>query len=310
MKPRLLVLISLSENSRADIAAHFDIHYAPDPAQRTQAIESHGATFRAVLTNGVTGLTAAEIDLLPALELISAFGAGYETIALEHARSRGIVVVNGAGTNDDCVADHAFALLLAAVRDVPQRDAACRRGVWRDALPLRPTVSGKRLGIVGFGKIGQKVARRAAGFDMEVGYHNRKPREGATSRYFDSLLALAQWSDYLVVATPGGPSTHHLINRSVLEALGPRGFLVNVSRGSVVDTDALAAALTAGTLAGAGLDVYESEPHPPQALVHLQNVVLTPHVGGHSPESIAASARNFIANATRYFAGEPVLTPV
>jgi lactate dehydrogenase-like 2-hydroxyacid dehydrogenase len=310
MKPRLLVLIPLPEESGADIPAYFDVHYATDPAQRKQAIESHGDTIRAVLTNGATGLTAAEIDRLPALEFVSALGAGYENIAVAHARGRGIVVVNGAGTNDDCVADHAFALLLAAVRDVPQHDTACRSGVWRDALPLRPTVSGKRLGIVGFGNIGQKVARRAAGFDMEIGYHNRKPREAATSRYFDSLLALAQWSDYLVVATPGGPSTHHLIDRPVLEALGPRGFLVNVSRGSVVDTDALAAALSAGALAGAGLDVYEGEPHPPQALLHLRNVVLTPHIGGRSPEAIAASVRNFIANATRHFAGEAVLTPI
>jgi D-3-phosphoglycerate dehydrogenase len=310
MKPRLLVLIPLPEDSGAEIFAYFDVHYAIDPAQRKQAIESHGDTVRAVLTNGATGLTAAEIDRLPALELVSALGAGYENIALAHARGRGIVVVNGAGTNDDCVADHAFALLLAAVRDVPQHDAACRSGVWRDALPLRPTVSGKRLGIVGFGNIGRKVARRAAGFDMEIGYHNRKPREAAKSRYFDSLLSLAQWSDYLVVATPGGPSTHHLIDRPVLEALGPRGFLVNVSRGSVVDTDALAAALSAGALAGAGLDVYEGEPHPPQALLHLKNVVLTPHIGGRSPEAISASVRNFIANATRHFAGEAVLTPI
>jgi lactate dehydrogenase-like 2-hydroxyacid dehydrogenase len=310
MKPRLLVLISLPENTGADIAGHFDVHYATDPAQRAKAIESHGATIRAVLTNGATGLTAAEIDHLPALEFVSALGAGYENVAVAHARSRGIEVVNGTGTNADCVADHAFALLLAVVRDVPQHDAACRSGVWRDALPLRPMVSGRRLGIVGFGNIGQRVARRAAGFDMEIGYHNRKPLEGATSRYFDSLLALAQWSDYLVVATPGGSSTHHLIDRAVLEALGPRGFLVNVSRGSVVDTDALAAALSAGTLAGAGLDVYEGEPHPPQPLLHLRNVVLTPHVGGRSPESITASVSNFIANATRYFAGEAVLTPI
>jgi D-3-phosphoglycerate dehydrogenase len=310
MKPSLLVLIPLIGDSHADISASFDIIHAPTAALRNQAIADHGGTIRAVLSNGTTGLTAAEIDRLPQLELISALGAGYENIAVDHARARNIVVVNGAGTNDDCVADHAFALLLAVVRDVPQRDIATRNGVWRDALPMRPSVSGKRLGIVGLGNIGQKVARRAAGFDLETGYHNRKPRAGATSRYFDSLLALAQWSDYLVIATPGGASTHHLIDRTVLEALGPKGFLINVSRGSVVDTAALAAALTEGTVAGAGLDVYEGEPHPPQALLPLRNVVLTPHTGGTSPESIAASVRNFIDNATRHFAGEAVLTPI
>ncbi len=220
------------------------------------------------------------------------------------------MLCNGAGTNDDCVADHTLALLLAVVRDIAQRDRATRDGVWRDALPMRPTVSGKRLGIVGFGNIGGKVARRAAGFDIETGYHNRKPREGAAIRYFDSVAGLAQWCDYLVVATPGGAATHHLIDRAVLEALGPQGFLVNVSRGSVVDTAALADALTNGTIAGAGLDVYEGEPQPPQALLHLKNVVLTPHVAGTSPEALAASVQNFIDNATRHFAGEQVLTPI
>jgi len=309
-QPSLLVLIPLRDDSLAQVRAHFDVVYAPTPAERSAAVPAHGAAVRAVLTNGTNGLSAAELDQLPNLEFVSALGAGYENIAVDHARKRGIVLCNGAGTNDDCVADHAFALLLAVVREIPQRDRATREGVWRDALPMRPSVSGKRLGIVGLGNIGGKVARRAAGFDIETGYHNRKPRVGETMRYFDSVLSLAQWSDYLVIATPGGAATQHLIDRAVLDALGPRGFLVNVSRGSVVDTAALAAALTAGTLAGAGLDVYEGEPTPPQALVALDNVVLTPHVAGTSPEAIDASVSNFIENATRHFAGEPVLTPI
>lgn len=309
-KPSLLILIPLADDSRAHVGASFDIIYAPTAAQRADAIGTHGDAIRAVLTNGTTGLTAAEIDQLRHVEFVSALGAGYENIAIDHARARGIVLCNGAGTNDDCVADHTLALLLAVVRDIAQRDRATRDGVWRDALPMRPTVSGKRLGIVGFGNIGGKVARRAAGFDIETGYHNRKPREGAAIRYFDSVAGLAQWCDYLVVATPGGAATHHLIDRAVLEALGPQGFLVNVSRGSVVDTAALADALTNGTIAGAGLDVYEGEPQPPQALLHLKNVVLTPHVAGTSPEALAASVQNFIDNATRHFAGEQVLTPI
>ncbi|WP_133645310.1 2-hydroxyacid dehydrogenase [Paraburkholderia flava] len=311
MKPTLLVLIPLNEDSYASVDAAYDIRYAPTPEQRAQAFDaSNGASVRAVLTNGTTGLKADEIDRLPALEFVSALGAGYENIAVDHAKARGIVVANGAGTNDDCVADHAFALLLAVVRDIPQRDRATREGIWRDKLPLRPNVSGKRLGVVGLGNIGMKVARRAAGFDIETGYHNRKPREGSPLRYFDNVRDLAAWSDFLVIATPGGAGTQHLIDRAVLDALGPQGFLVNVSRGSVVDTAALAAALEAGTLGGAGLDVYEGEPHPPQLLVHLKNVVLTPHVGGTSPEAIGASVGHFLANAQRHFAGEPVLTPI
>jgi lactate dehydrogenase-like 2-hydroxyacid dehydrogenase len=310
MTPSLLVLIPLNDASRASIEAAFDVVYAPDATQRAAAIDAHGGTIRAVLTNGTTGLSAAEIDRIPQLELVSALGAGYENLAIEHARARGIVLVNGAGTNDHCVADHAFALLLAAVRDVPHLDQATRQGIWRDALPMRPNVSGKRLGIVGLGNIGEKVARRGAGFDMDIGYHNRRPRDGSPLRYFDSLTGLAQWSDFLVVATPGGAGTRHLIGREVFEALGPQGFVVNVSRGSVLDTAALADALTQGTIAGAALDVYEGEPHPPEALLTLRNVVLTPHVGGRSPEAITASVENFLSNARRHFAGKAVLTPI
>ena len=310
MKPSLLVLIPLKDASRASVETAFDVVYAPDGAQRTAAIATHGETIRAVLTNGTTGLTAAEIDRMPQLEFVSALGAGYENLAVDHARSRDIVLVNGAGTNDHCVADHAFALLLAVVRDVPQLDQATRKGAWRDTLPMHPNVSGKRLGIVGLGNIGEKVARRGAGFDMEIGYHSRKPREGSPLRYFDSVQGLAQWCDFLVVATPGGAGTRHLIDKAVLDALGPDGFVVNVSRGSVVDTAALADALATGAIAGAGLDVYESEPHPPEALLTLRNVVLTPHVGGRSPEAITASVDNFLTNARRHFAGEAVLTPI
>jgi lactate dehydrogenase-like 2-hydroxyacid dehydrogenase len=310
MKSCLLVLIPLVAADRATLEAQFDVIYAPDAASRAHAVAAHAAKVRAVLTNGTTGLTADEIDRMSALEFAGALGAGHENIAADHARSRGIALVNGAGVNAACVADHAFALLLAAVRNVPQFDAACRAGVWRDALPMRPTVSGRKLGIVGYGRIGEQIARRAAGFDMQVGYHNRRPREGVAARYFDTPAALAQWSDFLVVATPGGDGTRHLVDRAVLDALGPEGFVVNVSRGSVVDTAALAEALREKRIAGAGLDVYEGEPHPPQALLPLDNVVLTPHVAGTSPDVRTATVRHFLDNAARHFAGEPLLTPI
>ncbi|WP_027800073.1 2-hydroxyacid dehydrogenase [Paraburkholderia dilworthii] len=310
MKPCLLILIHLDDASRARIEAEFDIVYAPDSTQRATAIAAHSGAIRAVLTNGTLGLGAAEIERMPRLEFVSALGAGYENIAIGHARSRGIALANGAGTNDHCVADHAFALLLSIVRDVPQLDRATREGVWRDALPMQPSVSGKRLGIVGLGNIGEQIARRGAGFNMELGYHNRKPREDASLRYFASVEELARWSDFLVISTPGGAGTHHLIDAKVFDALGPHGFVVNVSRGSVLDTAALAQALASGTIAGAALDVYESEPQPPAALLKLRNIVLTPHVGGRSPEAIAASVDNFLRNATRHFAGQSVLTPI
>ncbi|KAG8150661.1 2-hydroxyacid dehydrogenase [Burkholderia catarinensis] len=309
MKPELLVLIALRGDAHREIAASFDVRYAPTPEERERAIAGYGGAIRAVLTNGSTGLAAADIDRLPRLTFVSALGAGYEHIDVAHAKARGITVVTGAGTNDDCVADHAFALLLAAVRNVVQLDAKTRAGVWRDGLQMPPNVSGKKLGIVGLGKIGEKCARRAAGFDIEIGYHNRSAKP-VPYRYFDRLDALAQWADFLIVATPGGAGTRHLVDRAVLDALGPGGFLVNVSRGSVVDTAALADALRDGRIAGAGLDVYEGEPEPPRALTDLDSVVLTPHMGGWSPEALDRSVQQFLDNAARHFAGQPVLTPV
>ncbi|CAI8698441.1 2-hydroxyacid dehydrogenase [Burkholderia pyrrocinia] len=309
MKPELLVLIALRGDAHREIAASFDVRYAPTAEERERAIAEHGGTIRAVLTNGSTGLAAADIDRLPQLTFVSALGAGYEHIDVAHAKARGITVVTGAGTNDDCVADHAFALLLAAVRGVVRLDAKTRAGVWREGLPMPPNVSGKKLGIVGLGKIGEKCARRAAGFDIEIGYHNRSVKD-VPYRYFDRLDALAQWADFLIVATPGGAGTRHMIDRAVLDALGPGGFVVNVSRGSVVDTAALADALREGRIAGAGLDVYEGEPEPPRALTDLDSVVLTPHMGGWSPEALDRSVQQFLDNAARHFSGQPVLTPV
>ncbi|MGJ7488862.1 2-hydroxyacid dehydrogenase [Variovorax sp. ZT4R33] len=306
----LLVLNLQTEEHLAILRAHYDVTYAIDRPSRDAAVAAKGATFRAVLTNGGTGVTAEEIAAMPQLELICAMGAGYENIALEAARARGIAVANGAGTNDDCVADHAFGLLIAAVRGLVKLDRQCREGVWRDVIPFPPNVSGRRLGIVGLGTIGQKIAKRAGGFDMDIGYHNRRPKEGVAHRYFESLLELATWADFLVVATPGGAGTKHLVDRQVLDALGPRGVLVNIARGSVVDTDALAAALREQRLGGAGLDVYESEPHRPEPLVGLGNIVLTPHVAGWSPEAVTASVNRFLANAEGHFSGRDLVSPV
>ena len=306
----LLVLNSLSSAHQAQIAEIYDATYAFGAAERAAAIAEHGKTFRAVLTIGVIGITPEEIAALPAVELICCMGAGYEGVPLEVTRARGIVAANGAGTNDDCVADHAFGLLIGIVRDFRKLDRLCREGVWRDAIPQPANVSGKKLGILGLGTIGQKIAKRAAAFDMDVGYHNRKPREGATQRYFGDLKALANWADFLILAAPGGPATKHLVNAEVLDALGPQGYIVNIGRGSVVDTEALAAALRENRIAGAGIDVYESEPKRPESLVGLDNVLLTPHLAGWSPEATQKSVDHFLANAEGHFAGRGVLTPI
>lgn len=309
-KPVLLILNVLSEAHRAQLAVPFEVIYAPDSQQAAQAIALDGGRIHVVLTIGAIGLSAAQMDAMPQLRMVGALGAGYENIDLAHAQSRGISVSNGAGTNDSCVADHAFGLVIAAVRGIVRLDKLTRQGTWRNDIPLPPNVSGKRLGVLGMGTIGQKIARRGQAFDMPIGYHNRKPKDGVDYSYFASVLELAQWADVLVVATPGGAATKHLVNAQVLQALGPQGYVVNIARGSVIDTAALAQALRTGQLAGAGLDVYESEPLPPAELLALENVVLTPHVAGWSPEAVQATVDLFLNNAQRHFSGQPLVTPV
>ncbi|TBU95834.1 2-hydroxyacid dehydrogenase [Phytopseudomonas dryadis] len=310
MKPRLLILNPLGEASLARIAERFEVLYAAQAGEREAAIASHGDSIQAVLTIGTIGLSGEEIARLPRLGFIATLGVGYERVDLDAARQRGIALCNGAGSNADCVADHAMALLLAAIRDIRNLDVACRAGIWRDALPMQASVCGKRLGILGLGAIGDKLARRAAAFDMPVGYHNRSAKAGSPHRYFASALELADWCDCLVVAIPGGAATRYLVDADVLTALGPQGYLVNVARGSVVDTRALAVALREKRIRAAALDVYESEPLPPSELLDLDNLILTPHVGGSSPQALEQSLSLFLDNIDRHFRGEPLLTPI
>ncbi|MBV8034189.1 NAD(P)-dependent oxidoreductase [Roseateles sp.] len=307
----LLLLVAIVDEHKALLLNRFRVIDAPTAAARAAAIATHGPDIDLVLTNGATGFTAAEIAACPNLKLLAAQGAGHENVDVAAAKARGILTCNGAGTNDDCVADHTLALLLASVRALPQQGAALRAGVWRDALPLFPQFTGRRLGIVGLGVIGRKIAARAAAFGMVIGYHNRRPSEAAgAATYFDSVTALAAWADDLVVATPGGTATKHIVDAEVLAALGAGGHVVNIARGSCVDTAALAAALRAGRIAGAALDVYESEPRPPQELLGLDNVILTPHVAGWSPQAIRATVENFIANVEAWRRGAPLPTPI
>ncbi|MFY0479790.1 2-hydroxyacid dehydrogenase [Achromobacter marplatensis] len=306
----LLILIDSVQDFLPEIQARgFHILYAPTAQARAQAIQDHGAEIRVVLTRGATGFRADEMAALPKLELVCSLGVGYENIDLAAAAARGIIVTNGPGANAVSVADHAMALLLGAARHLPQADAWVRQGHWSGF--MGPQVTGKRLGILGLGTIGLEIAKRGAnGFGMSVGYYNRRARPDSGYTYFDSPRALAAASDFLVVATPGGAGTRHLVNADVLDALGPTGYLVNIARGSVVDTVALIAALAEKRIAGAGLDVVDGEPHVPDALKQLGNVVLTPHSAGRSPEAVAATVALFLQNATAHFGGKPVLTPV
>jgi D-3-phosphoglycerate dehydrogenase len=280
-----------------------------NPAAEALA-EGQFARVQVVLTNGSRGLSAAEIDAMPLLRIASAMGAGHENIDHQHAAQRGVAVTHGGGANADIVADHAMALLGAVVRRIPQMDRLARVGCDRNTLPNDPGLHRRRLGLVGAGHIGRCLAKRAGGYDMQIGYHSRHPVADWSPRYFDDLTALAQWCDFLVVAVPGGAATLHLIDAAILRALGPEGYLVNVGRGSVVDTGALATALRDGVIAGAALDVYESEPGPPLELVGFDNLVLTPHIAGRSDSAWAGQTELFIDNVERHLAGQPTVNTV
>lgn len=287
----------------------FQLILAPTPQARAAAIVEHAQRIDAVLTRGPLGFHANEMAALPNLKLICVIGAGYEQVDLAAAKAHGLTVTNGAGVNAPSVADHALALLLALVRDIPRADASVRRGEW--AKITRPSLQGKRLGLLGMGAIGMAIARRAAlGFDMSVSYHSRRAREALPYTYCASPQALALASDFLIVAAPGGAGTRHLIDGAVLQALGPEGFVVNIARASVIDTNALIQALQRQQIAGAALDVFDDEPRVPDALKALGNVVLTPHVAGLSPEASEDTVRMVGRNLAAFFSGQPVLTPV
>ncbi|WGK93134.1 2-hydroxyacid dehydrogenase [Pseudomonas migulae] len=310
MPATVLVLVE-TINDYLPILEHQGFHLilAPTPAERAEAIATHGARIDAVLTRGPLGLYAEEIAALPALKIICVIGAGYEHVDLQAAADRGLTVTNGAGVNASSVADHAMAMLLSLVRDIPRCDAAVRRGEWPKI--MRPSLAGKRLGVLGLGAVGMAIARRAAnGFDMTVSYHNRQHRSDVPHSFCSTPTELARASDFLVVATPGGIGTRNLINRPVLDALGPNGFLVNIARASVVVTADLIGALEQRRIAGAALDVFDHEPQVPEALKALSNVILTPHVAGLSPEATQGTVELVGRNLMAFFSGEPVLTPV
>jgi len=316
MSINVLALVQLTpERVAAPTAAGYVVREGTRYASRIDALRDGGATVRAVLTNGRGGLSGDEMALLPNLEIACAVGAGYEAIDLDTARSRGIAVANCPDANASAVADSAMMLLMATTRHLLQADRFVRAGRWQDQWRVdTPTISGKRLGVLGLGKIGSRIAHRAArGFDMEVGYHNRTAVTGSSYRYFDSLIALATWADFLIAAAPGGAGTRHLVNADVLTALGPKGYLVNIGRGTVVDTAALIDALQSHRIAGAGLDVVEGEPNVPPKLPELlrfDNVIVTPHVAGRAPESRTAATALLLANLNAHFSGSPLPSPV
>ena len=279
-----------------------------DPA----AFAAAAPGIRAVAASGDSRVSADLIARLPALEIISVMGVGYDGVDVAAAKARGVVVTHTPNVLNDDVADLAIGLMLCAARQLPAADRYVRAGEWeaKGAMPLARKMSGARLGIVGMGRIGQAIATRAAAFGMPIAYTARSAKPGLPYRFVASVEALAAESDFLVVITPGGAGTKHLIDAAVLKALGPKGILVNVARGSVVDEAALIEALESGTLGGAALDVFEDEPRVPARLKALPHVVLAPHIGSATQATRQAMADLAFANLQAHFGGRPLPTPV
>ena len=306
-KPTMLLLGTVSDRVRGRLEEAFEVleasaGRAPDGRAEDVAgvVVAHGACDRDF------------IDSVPNAKVIANFGVGYDSIDAEHAAERGIIVTHTPDVLNDEVANTAILLLLATDRRLIEFDAYVREGTWAEkgAAPLTRGVRGKTVGIVGLGRIGRTIAEKlTAAFGAEIAYHSRSEKD-APYRYYADLVAMARDSDALIVITPGGPATEKLISREVMEALGPEGTLVNVARGTVVDEAAMIDLLSSGGLGRAGLDVFEREPHVPEGLTKLRNVVLAPHIGSATQETRDAMSDLMVDNAIAVTSGKPPLTPV
>jgi lactate dehydrogenase-like 2-hydroxyacid dehydrogenase len=310
IKAELLMAGALPKWDMEPLAAQFRLRTLWDAADKAALLA--GCTgVRALATRGDLGADAALIAALPALEIIANYGVGVDAIDLDAARARGIRVTNTPDVLTGDVADIAIALALCTMREIPRGDAHVRGGGWAKG-PLPPTrrFHGCKCGVVGLGRIGAAIARRAAAFDCAIGYYNRTLRPDSPYRGFATVADLAAWCDVLIVALAGGAGTQAAIDAEVLAALGPQGFLVNISRGTTVDEAALLTALEKGAIAGAGLDVYLHEPHIDPRFLGLPNAVLYPHHGSGTAETRRAMGQLMRDNLAAHFAGKPLLTPV
>jgi lactate dehydrogenase-like 2-hydroxyacid dehydrogenase len=311
--PVLLQALPLLPSLERQLQENYTVHRLPPAGPGRDAfLAARGGEFEGLVTSAGGGASAALIAALPKVRVISSFGVGLDKMDLQAAAQRGIPVGYTPDVLNDCVADLAFGLLLAIGRRIPEADRFVRAGRWvaqpATPFPLGRQVSGAKLGIVGLGRIGRTVARRASGFDMEVRYHNRRPAEGVEWQYEPQLPELARWADFLVVITAGGAQTRHLVDAKVLDALGPQGVLVNVSRGTVIDEAALVRALQERRIGGAALDVFEREPEVPTELFALDNVVLVPHIASATVQTREAMAKRVMDNLAAFFAGKPLLS--
>jgi lactate dehydrogenase-like 2-hydroxyacid dehydrogenase len=311
--PEVLLLRAFYPASMEWLRRECTVHTLFDAPDRAALLREVGPRVRAAIGFGTvnTPVDAALIAALPRLEIIASTGVGYDYIDVGAAVARGIVITNTPGVLDDAVADTALALLLALERRIVAGDRFVREGRWlRGGFPFTRHLADLRLGILGLGRIGLAVARRAEPFGLRISYHNRRPRADVPYAYHATLLGLAEASDVLMCIVPGGAETLHLVDEAVLRALGPQGTLVNIARGSVVDEAALVRCLQEGALGGAALDVFEREPQVPPELFAMEQVVLAPHVGSATHSTRRAMGDLVVRNVLAKLRGEPVLTPI
>ncbi len=310
-KPTVLLVGNVYPGTRRKMEAAYDFHALSEAADRAAKLAEVAPRCRAILTAGHGGADGALMDALPNLGIIANFGVGYDSVDVAAAKARGIRVTNTPDVLTDEVADLAMALLLATVRRVPQGDRYVRSGAWlKGPAPFTPTLIGKTMGVLGLGRIGKAIARRAEAFGVKIAYFGRS-RQDVPYPYYADLTAMARDVDILMIVAPGGPETRNIVNRGVIEALGPQGTLINVARGSLVDEPALIAALKDGRLGAAGLDVFADEPRVPDGLLALQdNVVFLPHMGSATHETRGAMGDLALANIDAFLAGMPLLTEV
>jgi D-3-phosphoglycerate dehydrogenase len=311
-KPGLLVLGELPDWDLQALAQRFTLHLHYAAADKAALVRQHAASIRAIATKGEIGADAALMDALPHCEIIACYGVGVDAIDLPAARARGIPVTNTPDVLTEEVADMAIGLLLAAARRIPAGDAWVRTGAWarRGAMPLATRVWGKRLGIVGLGRIGSAIARRAEAFGMPISYSARAPKPGVAYTHYATPAALAPHVDMLVVSAAGGAATRGLVDAAAIAALPAGAIFVNVSRGTVVDEAALLAALRDGHIAAAGLDVFLNEPTIEEEFLGLPNVVLQPHAASGTVETRQDMGRLMRENLEAKMDGRPLLTPV
>lgn len=310
MKPEALVLAPLPDflmQPLEEICVCHDYFHAQNKDILLNEVSTH---IHAIVMAGGSVAPVELLEQLPGLKIISVFGVGYDGVPVDYCRQRGIQVTNTPDVLTNDVADIAVALVLMTSRRLGQAERFLRAGEWtRGAFPLAQALRGKTAGILGLGRIGKAIAERLSAHGLKIAYFGRHPQQVAYE-YYDCVKKLATASDFLIVACPGGMATKHLVNAEVLAALGPQGTLINIARGSVVDEQALVAALETGSLLGAGLDVFENEPQVPAELMGSDRVVLLPHVGSATHETRLAMANLCVGNVAAHCSGQPLLTPV